>query len=77
MSEPTYPNVRCAHGAHPDEPGYVICRHIVLEGAEPASIELATREHLGVVLCATPPHFGRDLMVVCAACARGHKWLRT
>lgn len=75
--EPTYPNVRCAHG-HPDEPGYVVCRHIVFAGENPVHIVLATPTACGEILCGAH-HAGTsdEFVAVCAACARGHKWLRT
>lgn len=50
MSEPKYPYVRC--DAHPggDEPGYIVCEH-VLGGASVAEFQAATIKDIGKVLC--------------------------
>jgi hypothetical protein len=80
MSEPIYPNVRCdAHPDAPDEPGYVVCKHVI-GGAPVVHFEPATEKQLGTVLCGKCSMLGlyseKELVVGCAHLIRESGWDR-
>lgn len=76
-NRPVYPNVRCELPWHPDEPGYVVCGH-VLAGNLVFTVIPATPTRLGQILCETGIHdqtTGDTARPICAACARAKGWI--
>lgn len=77
--EPKYPNVRCDnHPDAPDEPGYIVCEH-VLRGAAVRDFQPATSKSLGHVLCEScarhVSHLKSDSLVLgCAHLIRENGW---
>jgi hypothetical protein len=74
-SELKYPNVRCEHHSGPDEPGYVVCQHVV-DGAAVSHFLGATDKCLGEVLCgpclaALRSDNTRDDLPLILSCAHG------
>jgi hypothetical protein len=46
-----YPNVRCDDHPGLEEPGYMVCVHVISGGEGVGYLERATNETLGVVCC--------------------------
>lgn len=72
---PVFPNVRCDDHPGPDEPGYVVCVHVV-RGAAVAHFEPATDKNLGTVLCGScwellRIEHTRDDLPLILSCAHG------
>ena len=68
MRKPVYPNVRCGAG-HPDEPGYVVCCHVLKDGDAIAGWSNPSSEKLGTLLCGRGHQLG-EILLVCATCVR-------
>jgi hypothetical protein len=71
-SPPSYPNVRCVSG-HPDEPGYLVCKH-VLRGERVGHFERVRPDRLGIAVCETcrsaePSKRARSLILACRQCS--------
>lgn len=76
MKEPAYPNVRC--DKHADEPGYGACIHVRSGGARVHSVERATPDSLGIIICQHCFDNGAPMCAmacVCATCCREMGWL--
>ena len=50
--KPPYPLVACSHHKGDPLPGYVVCVHAQRNTSLPVTVERATRESIGTVLCA-------------------------
>lgn len=73
-SKAVHPNVRCMKPEHADEPGYVICVHVI-QGVKPGHFFPATPRRMGEIACL--PCFKNltgPFVVACAACARANEW---
>jgi len=72
--KPVFPNVRCGVG-HPDEPGYVICTHVI-QGEKAKVVHPPMIDRLGEVLCSEErKHLRSELKLCCATCARFRKFI--
>jgi hypothetical protein len=49
--KPPYPLVACSHYKGDPLPGYAVCVHARNDTSLPVTVERATRENLGTVLC--------------------------
>ena len=68
-SEPGYPIVKCPHHKK-QEPGYMICRHVLTDGESPEKVKFPTSTELGLIVCSRSEHSKEDFSLICAECAK-------
>jgi hypothetical protein len=72
-----YPNVVCDRH-HKEEPGYIVCNHVMLQKAKVANSIPATSASVGFIFCGlgnAEAHPIEEMNLCCASCARQQGWI--